>query len=93
MAHCCRNGFCRAEGALAGWSGMGGTVEDLYNRAISLSFEQWGLGSASSYLSNNTNTQANYTDADGGYGQNVAAVSSITINGTTPLPMRKNLNV
>ncbi|MGP1468437.1 MAG: SusD/RagB family nutrient-binding outer membrane lipoprotein [Hoylesella shahii] len=71
--------FCRAEGALAGWSGMGGTVEDLYNRAISLSFEQWGLGSASSYLSNNTNTQANYTDADGGYGQNVAAVSSITI--------------
>ena len=71
--------FCRAEGALAGWSGMGGTVDELYNEAVTLSFEQWGVTGASEYLNNDTYRQADYVDADGGYGGNATARSTITI--------------
>lgn len=71
--------FCRAEGALAGWSGMGGSVGDLYNQAVALSFAQWGAGSADTYLNDNTSTPADYTDAENGYGSGHAKMSSITI--------------
>lgn len=71
--------FCRAEGALAGWSGMGGTVEDLYNEGIKLSFDQWGATGADAYILNNTAQPAAYVDAVGGYGTNQAAPSAITI--------------
>ncbi len=71
--------FCRAEGALAGWSGMGGSVETLYNQAITLSFEQWGAKGVSDYLENSTATPADYTDADGGYGAGHAKMSTITV--------------
>ena len=71
--------FCRAEGALAGWSGMGGSVESLYNEAISLSFEQWGASGASDYINNSTATPADYSDANNGYGGSHSKMSSITI--------------
>jgi len=71
--------FCRAEGALAGWSGMGGTAEELYDEGVRLSFEQWGAGSADSYLADDTSIQADYQDADGGYGRSMSHVSDITI--------------
>lgn len=71
--------FCRAEGALAGWSGMGGTVESLYNEAITLSFEQWGASGADAYINNDTATPADYADADGGYGGSHGKMTSITI--------------
>lgn len=71
--------FCRAEGALAGWSNMGGSAKDLYEEGIKLSFAQWGAGDATSYLSDSTSTQANYIDALSEYGGNVSAVSNITI--------------
>lgn len=71
--------FCRAEGVLAGWSGMGGTAEELYNEGIRLSFEQWGASGADSYIANNTLTPADYVDADGGYGRSVAASSRLTV--------------
>ena len=71
--------FCRAEGALAGWSGMGGTVEELYNQAIKLSFEQWGASGVDTYLADATSKPANYVDAEGGYGKAMPAVSTITI--------------
>lgn len=71
--------FCRAEGALAGWSGMGGSVESLYNEAITLSFEQWGASGADSYINNSTSTPADYSDADGGYGGSHSKMSSITV--------------
>ena len=70
--------FCRAEGALLGWN-MGGTAGDLYNKAVSLSFEQWGAGSADAYLADDTSVQADYTNPSGGYGANAAHVSSVTI--------------
>lgn len=71
--------FCRAEGALAGWSNMGGTAKSLYEEGVKLSFEQWGAGDATTYLANNTLTEANYVDPISDYGGNVNAVSDITI--------------
>ena len=71
--------FCRAEGALAGWSGMGGTVESLYNEAITLSFEQWGASGAADYIANSTATPADYVDAANGYGQDHSKMSTITV--------------
>lgn len=71
--------FCRAEGALAGWSGMGGSVEELYNQAIRLSFEQWGAGGVDAYLQDATSTPAAYVDAEGGFGKPMPAASTITI--------------
>lgn len=72
--------FCRAEGALAGWSGMGGSVGDLYNKAIALSFEQWGVGGAAdSYVQDAVSKPADYVDAEGGYGKNFSAPTSITV--------------
>lgn len=71
--------FCRAEGALAGWDGMGGSVEDLYNEAIRLSFEQWGASGVDTYLADDSSTPANYTDATGGYGAAASAPSTVTI--------------
>ncbi len=71
--------FCKAEGALAGWTGMGGSVEELYNQGVKASFDQWGAGNADEYLKNTTNKPNSYKDAEGGYGQNMPASSSITI--------------
>lgn len=71
--------FCRAEGALAGWSNMGGTAQSLYEEGVRLSFEQWGAGDATSYLADNTSTEADYVDPISEYGGNVSAVSNITI--------------
>lgn len=53
--------FLRAEGALRGWSGMGGTAQALYEKGVSTSFAQWGAGDAAEYLQG-TQTQAAYVD-------------------------------
>ena len=73
-----RMAFCRAEGAMIGWNGMGGTVEELYNEGIALSFEQWGASGADKYIENDVLTQAEYTDPQSVAG-NHSAVSAITI--------------
>lgn len=54
--------FLRAEGALRGWN-MGGEAKDLYNQAIALSFEQWGVTEANTYAANTTDMPLIYTDA------------------------------
>ena len=43
---------------------MGGTAQSFYEQGVKTSFEQYTLGSsdASTYLNNNTDTQAPYTD-------------------------------
>ena len=53
--------FLRAEGALRGWN-MGGTAQSFYAQGIQTSFTQRGLGSATSYMADNTSTAAPYTD-------------------------------
>lgn len=53
--------FLRAEGALRGWN-MGGEAKDLYNQAIALSFEQYGVTGAEQYAADNINMPAAYDD-------------------------------
>lgn len=83
--------FCRAEGALAGWNGMGGSAEELYNQGVRLSFDQWGAAGVDSYLADDTSIQADYVDADGGYGKSMSHVSDITIKWDNDATAEKKL--
>lgn len=69
--------FLRAEGALRGWN-MGGSAQSFYNEGVALSFEQWGAGSAASYLADATSVPQPYADPLGIYNY-TGAVSGITI--------------
>jgi hypothetical protein len=53
--------FLRAEGALRGWN-MGGSAKDLYESGITLSFGQWGVSGAATYISDSTSVPVRYTD-------------------------------
>lgn len=51
----------RAEGAIRGWQ-MDGTAKDLYEKAITLSFEDWGASMRNDYLTNKEYKAAQYQD-------------------------------
>lgn len=68
----------RAEGALRGWS-MGNTAKECYEKGVSASFEEWGAGSATTYLADNTSKPAAFVDITG-KGNDAAAPSTITIS-------------
>jgi len=53
--------FLRAEGALRGWN-MGSDAQTLYETGIQTSFDYWAVGSADSYMNNDTSIAAPYTD-------------------------------
>lgn len=53
--------FLRAEGALRGWN-MGGEAKELYQEAITLSFEQWGASGAKDYVKNEIKKPEAYND-------------------------------
>ncbi|NIG57221.1 SusD/RagB family nutrient-binding outer membrane lipoprotein [Chitinophaga sp. Cy-1792] len=53
--------FLKAEAALRGWAGAG-SAQTNYQTGIQTSFNQYGLGDATSYINNSTNTPAPYTD-------------------------------
>lgn len=53
--------FLRAEAALRGWAGAGGTAQGLYEQGVQASFDQYGLGSATAYLAS-TAAAAPYID-------------------------------
>ena len=53
--------FLRAEGALRGWSGMGGSAKDLYEAGVTASFKQWGVSGADTYLAG-TSLPTDYVD-------------------------------
>ncbi len=69
--------FLRAEGALRGWN-MGGTAQEFYEAGIKMSFEENSAGSADNYISNSTNTPANYEDPTGDSNSH-SAMSQITV--------------
>ena len=81
--------FLRAEGALRGWN-MGGDAESLYNKGISLSFEQWGASGASDYVKNDTDMPASYVDPVGMFSY-TGAPSNITIKWDASATKEKNL--
>ena len=70
--------FLRAEGALRGWN-MGGEAKDLYNMAIALSFEQYGLSGSEIYAENSTDTPEAYNDPTFAYTDWEGPRSTITI--------------
>jgi len=70
--------FLRAEGALWGWN-MGGEAKDLYNQAIALSFEQYGVTGADTYTANTTDMPQAYDDPQYEYTDYEGPRSTITI--------------
>lgn len=70
--------FLRAEGALRGWS-MNGEAQELYEKAITLSFEERGASGAESYIADRASVPADYVDPMGKTEYNHAAMSSVTI--------------
>lgn len=53
--------FLRAEGALRGWSNMGGTAKSLYEKGVQTSFAQWGVSDVDAYLASDK-VPADYVD-------------------------------
>lgn len=81
--------FLRAEGALRGWN-MGGTAESFYNNGVNLSFEQWGVAGADTYLANTTAVPAGYKDPLNAFSYD-GATSTITIAWSEAAGFEKNL--
>ncbi len=74
---CAEAYFLRAEGALRGWDD-GGTAQEFYETGIQMSFDQYGLGDASAYINDDTDTPADYDDPFNP-DNNIEAASNITI--------------
>jgi hypothetical protein len=53
--------FLRAEGALRGWN-MGGDAKTLYEEGVAASFTENNVGSAASYLADNTSVPGGFND-------------------------------
>ena len=81
--------FLCAEGALRGWD-MGNTAKHFYEQGIRLSFEQWGVSGADTYMANTTATPARYTDPIGLNSYN-GQPSTITIAWDDAASMNTNL--
>ena len=69
--------FLMAEGAMKGWN-MGESAKELYKKGVSLSFEQWKVSGAATYLEDNTRTQTSYSNMLLP-GESCDAVSTVTI--------------
>ena len=55
--------FLRAQGALRGWSNMGGSAQDLYEMGVMTSFDQYGLSGSDTYLADDSSQPIAYVDA------------------------------
>ncbi|SUB88012.1 Susd and RagB outer membrane lipoprotein [Porphyromonas macacae] len=54
--------FLRAEGALRGWAGMGGSAEKLYEQGVEASFSSLGIAGVADYLKDGTSKPKAYDD-------------------------------
>lgn len=70
--------FLRAEGVAIHGFDMGGDAGDFYNKGIALSFEQWGVAGAETYMANSTARPEAYVDPSGKNPYS-GALSDITI--------------
>lgn len=69
--------FLLAEGALRGWD-MGGSAQDFYEAGVTLSFAEFGVSGAGTYLEDQSSTFADYTDPKNS-DNDFSASSDITI--------------
>ncbi len=70
--------FLKAEGAVRGWN-MGGTAQTFYQTGIQTSFDQWGAGSATTYMADSLKKAAAYTDPSNASNNVVAGTNLSTI--------------
>lgn len=82
--------FLRAEGALRGWA-MGGTAKGLYEKGISVSFEENNVKGADAYITDATSVPIAFTDNAEGSNLNTSAPSDITIAWDANAALEKNL--
>ena len=82
--------FLRAEGALRGWN-MGGTAQSLHETGIQTSFNQWGAGSAASYILDSTDKATNYVDPSNSGNNLSSGISTITVHWKASDPMETQL--
>ncbi len=70
--------FLKAEGALRGWNMGGGTAKSYYEEGIKLSFAQWNVQGADSYIEDAVSVPDSYTDLSGkGYDATLSGAVSI----------------
>jgi hypothetical protein len=69
--------FLRAEGALRGWN-MGGTAHELYETGIRMSFEEWKVSGADTYINDGNSKPEDYVDPVIG-ANSMKALSNVTI--------------
>jgi hypothetical protein len=69
--------FLRAEGKAIFGFDMGGEASSFYNQGIRLSFDQWGVDGAESYLADGESKPATYKDPSGlyTYGKNLSDIT------------------
>jgi hypothetical protein len=82
--------FLRAEGALRGWA-MGGVAKDLYEKGISVSFEENNVTGSAAYIANATSVPIAFTDNALSSGYNAVAPSNITILWNASATIETNL--
>jgi len=84
--------FLRAEARLNNFNVGGGTAQSYYEDGIRLSFEQWGVSGADTYMSNSTSTPTAYNDPTG-TNSFATPLSTITIawdeNATTEVKLER----
>jgi hypothetical protein len=71
--------FIRAEGVLKGWEMGGKTASEYYSDGIQASFDQYGLSGFDTYIDDNTNIFADYTDTHNP-DNNFSGTSDVTIS-------------
>ncbi|MDY3090088.1 MAG: RagB/SusD family nutrient uptake outer membrane protein [Porphyromonas sp.] len=71
--------FLRAEAKLYGWNVGGQSAKELYEAGIKLSFEQWGVNGADSYISNAAAEPQAHRDPVNPSFSNTGSVSSVKI--------------
>jgi len=82
--------FLRAEGAAIHNFDMGGSAESFYNRGIELSFEQWGVTGAASYMNDASSTAEAYIDPSG-KNPYTGVLSNITVKWDESAPAQTKL--
>ena len=84
--------FLRAEARLNNFNVGGGTAQSYYEDGIRLSFEQWGVSGADTYMSNSTSTPTAYNDPTG-TNSFATPLSTITVawdeNATTEVKLER----
>lgn len=71
--------FLKAEAAAVFGFNMGGSAEAFYNDGIRLSFSQWGVAGADSYLSNDELTLGAYTDPGNAANSYAAPLTNLAV--------------